>query len=485
VIPDQTVYDWCTLMGTLPEATPHQPEYRLYDSGAVGAAAFFCCPLAGALLIAVNYRRLGKPVQAALAVALGLIATALYFLIKWDMKRSLGSIVFGILFFICAWICTWQAAKQEQGDAVKEHTARGGQLESTFTAGCVGFATLAALVLVAGAIVYVYEYRKIVIIGTKDLVIYSGLATKADATALGNWLKSDEYFQDRGASVLLNKGFGGTRVSFGVQEGFGYKPGMLSSFEELTRELAPIVGGLPIHVSLVNTGGNVEETSIVGKVRFGKLDGVYYEGSATKAEAQALGKRFELHGFFRGKEANMFLTKHDDGTTLAFVMAFDGAWNNPKAVSSLEAIVRDVAPTIGGLPINMRLLDTQLKVEKEELIEEGDKSGNDDDPGRGGETAEGLYHVGGGVAAPVPLNTVEAEYSDEARRAKYQGVCLIALIVDAQGNPQNPRVVRSLGMGLDERALDAVRKYRFKPAMKDGRIPVPVSITVEVNFRLY
>jgi TonB family protein len=59
------------------------------------------------------------------------------------------------------------------------------------------------------------------------------------------------------------------------------------------------------------------------------------------------------------------------------------------------------------------------------------------------------------------------------------------LIVDAQGNPQNVHIVRTLGMGLDEKALEAVRKYKFKPAMKDGKIPVPVPITVEVNFRLY
>ena len=115
----------------------------------------------------------------------------------------------------------------------------------------------------------------------------------------------------------------------------------------------------------------------------------------------------------------------------------------------------------------------------------GSGNGNGYGPGTGGGAGGGLYHVGGGVSAPVPLNSVEAEFSDEARRAKYQGVCLISLIVDAQGNPQNPRVVRALGMGLDEKALEAVKKYKFKPAMKEGRTPVPVMITVEVNFRLY
>jgi len=97
---------------------------------------------------------------------------------------------------------------------------------------------------------------------------------------------------------------------------------------------------------------------------------------------------------------------------------------------------------------------------------------------------EGIYTPGNGVSSPVPIATPEAEFSDEARRQKHQGVCLISVIVDAHGNPQNPRVIRSLGMGLDEKALDAVRRYRFKPALKQGR-PVAVLITVAVNFRLF
>ena len=104
--------------------------------------------------------------------------------------------------------------------------------------------------------------------------------------------------------------------------------------------------------------------------------------------------------------------------------------------------------------------------------------------GSGGNIGGGLYRIGGGVAAPVPLNTVEAEFSDEARRAKYQGVCLISLIVDVHGDPQNPRVVRTLGMGLDEKAIEAVRRYRFRPAMKEGK-PVPARTSVEVKFLIY
>jgi len=97
---------------------------------------------------------------------------------------------------------------------------------------------------------------------------------------------------------------------------------------------------------------------------------------------------------------------------------------------------------------------------------------------------QSVYSAGGAVKAPVATYQPMAEFSEDALRHKYQGICLIGLIVDALGNPQNVRVVRALGMGLDEKALEAVRRYRFKPAMLNGR-PVPVRVTIEIDFRLY
>ena len=116
----------------------------------------------------------------------------------------------------------------------------------------------------------------------------------------------------------------------------------------------------------------------------------------------------------------------------------------------------------------------------------GSGNGNGYGPGTGGNVGGGLYHVGNGVSEPKLTYSVEAEFSDEARRAKYEGTVVISLIVDAQGNPQNIRVSRSLGMGLDEKAVEAVRQYKFKPAIQasSGK-PVPVPISVEVRFRLY
>jgi TonB family protein len=105
-------------------------------------------------------------------------------------------------------------------------------------------------------------------------------------------------------------------------------------------------------------------------------------------------------------------------------------------------------------------------------------------PGEGGGTGGGIFHVGGGVSAPRTIYAPEPEFSEEARKAKYQGVCTLGLIVGADGRPSNIRVISSLGMGLDEKAIEAVKNWKFEPAMKDGH-PVRVEIAVEVDFHLY
>ncbi|MGB6870708.1 MAG: energy transducer TonB, partial [Acidobacteriaceae bacterium] len=114
----------------------------------------------------------------------------------------------------------------------------------------------------------------------------------------------------------------------------------------------------------------------------------------------------------------------------------------------------------------------------------GSGQGNGIGPGTGGGYGGGIYHVGGGVSNPILVYAPDPEFSDEARRAKYQGVCVVGLIVDASGNPQRVHIVRPLGMGLDEKAMEAVRQYKFKPAIYKGK-PVAVEVNIEVNFRIY
>jgi periplasmic protein TonB len=114
----------------------------------------------------------------------------------------------------------------------------------------------------------------------------------------------------------------------------------------------------------------------------------------------------------------------------------------------------------------------------------GSGSGPGVGPGHGGGIGGGAFRVGNGVSAPRALDTPDPEYSEEARKAKYQGVVVLWLVVGPDGKPRDIRVSRPLGMGLDQKAVEAVQRWRFEPAMKDGR-PVAVQINVEVNFRLY
>lgn len=105
-------------------------------------------------------------------------------------------------------------------------------------------------------------------------------------------------------------------------------------------------------------------------------------------------------------------------------------------------------------------------------------------PGWGGGIGGGAYRVGGGVSAPRALYAPDPEYSEEARKAKWQGTVVLWVIVGPDGKPRDIKIQRSLGMGLDEKAIEAVRQWKFDPAKKDGQ-PVAVQINVEVNFRLY
>ena len=113
----------------------------------------------------------------------------------------------------------------------------------------------------------------------------------------------------------------------------------------------------------------------------------------------------------------------------------------------------------------------------------GSGNGGGVGPGSGGGIGDGVYRAGNGVSKPELLHKVEPEYSEAARKAKFQGVVMLYIVVDQNGNAINPRVMKSLGLGLDEKAIEAVKQWKFKPGYKDGK-PVAVAATVEVDFRL-
>jgi TonB family protein len=94
-----------------------------------------------------------------------------------------------------------------------------------------------------------------------------------------------------------------------------------------------------------------------------------------------------------------------------------------------------------------------------------------------------VHRIGGDVSAPVLTSKVEPEYTEEARIAKYQGTAMLWIEVGPDGLAHNIKVVRTLGFGLDQKAVEALSRWRFSPGAKSGQ-PVTVEAMVEVNFRL-
>jgi protein TonB len=113
----------------------------------------------------------------------------------------------------------------------------------------------------------------------------------------------------------------------------------------------------------------------------------------------------------------------------------------------------------------------------------GNGIGNGNGSGFGNGSGGGAYSVGNGVTQPVLISKVDPEYSEEARKAKYSGEVTLSIVVNTDGKAEEIRVVKSLGMGLDEKAIEAVQKWRFTPGKKAG-VAVRVKANVQVNFRL-
>ncbi len=202
-----------------------------------------------------------------------------------------------------------------------------------------------------------------VIIGTKDQVYYSRAATMEDATALGHALESTGFFGDVGTSVLLSRNKGITVVSFVLKDGAWKNADAVASYEEIGRRVASSVGGFPIQVDLADARWTVKKKVWVGKAAIGAKDAVYYLGSATASDAQALGQALREAGYLQDLGASVVISK-GEGTIIGFVVA-PGVWDRPEAVGSFERLVQRVAGVVGGLPVQLRLLSADMEVKKE------------------------------------------------------------------------------------------------------------------------
>ncbi|MSV30575.1 MAG: energy transducer TonB, partial [Bryobacterales bacterium] len=104
-------------------------------------------------------------------------------------------------------------------------------------------------------------------------------------------------------------------------------------------------------------------------------------------------------------------------------------------------------------------------------------------PGVGGGVGGGVFSIGGGVSEPKATYTILPEYSDDGRKGRIQGIVELLIVVKADGTVDFQNVRKSLGYGLDQKAIDAVKKWKFLPGKKDGAA-VATLVSVSVNFTL-
>ncbi len=225
---------------------------------------------------------------------------------------------------------------------------------------------IALVATIAGVEISLHSTPKVVI-GKNDEIYYYRRATKEDALALGDALQKIGFLNDRGTSVLLWMGGGPTIVSFAVNDRAWDHPHVISNFTEIGRRVATSVGGFPIQVHLIDAGRNIRKKMTVGKAMVGTKDIVYYFGEATDPDARALGGALRSAGYFTNLGATVALLK-GEGTVISFVVQ-DGLWDQPAALATLDKLVRQIAPSVGGLPIELRLLDRTMDIRQTLMIQ--------------------------------------------------------------------------------------------------------------------
>jgi hypothetical protein len=342
--------------GTLPERTPNYP---LFDSNAVGLATFFGSPVMGGSLMAWNYRRLGQTGKAVLTFSLAVAVTTLVILATWNLNRGATGVLGLVLF-----IAMQSLAKALQGKAVAHHVQEGGALGSKWTAFWLGIAFLVVLFCVAFAYEVATTDRNSVTIGTRDKVFYEGTATKEDALAVGKALKAGGFLTDRGVALIVAKEKDGPSISIPLRDGLWNQPNAVSSYEEVGREMAPLLGGYPIKVRLLDTSRALKKEMIVGRAEFPGNDDVFYQGGVTQSQAQAVGEALKTAGFFEGGGSDVFVAKDGGITTIGFVTN-SKAWSDPGIQGAFEKIARAAAPSLGGLPVHLQFVDNTLVLKKD------------------------------------------------------------------------------------------------------------------------
>jgi hypothetical protein len=345
---------------------PRAPAYRLFDPTSVFIAAIFGATAAGATLMALNYGRSGRKDRAHLTLIVGVLVTCLEvaagYLFRWDTIPPSVVLVVPIAFAVA----TRQVAQLLQGGTLQEHARLGGKLASRWAAMGLGLAFLAAIYAGSIAVVLLTDSR--IVVGAHDKVHFSGPATRPEARALGEALKAIGYFRDQGVDVFLSKEQGTPTISFPVRAGAWNQYEIVDGFENAGLLIALRIG-FPLTVRLVDDDQHPKKVFRLGRVAIGSKDAVYYVGSAAEADAKALGAALQAAGYLMDRGVSVVLSKDGRGTSIAFPVN-EGSWDKQEIVDYFVTLARRSAPSVGGVPINLRLLNSNLEIKKAVLISE-------------------------------------------------------------------------------------------------------------------
>jgi len=343
---------------------PSHPSYKLFDRISVLIASILGSPVAGAALMAINQSRWGEGKRAPKTVVIALLATSIVSVAAY--LAHLDSLIpqYELIVAVTCAVIMSQIAQIWQGAAIERHRGAGGALVSRWAAAGVGLALLVAII--GGAVGFSLLSDDKVIVGSRDKVHYSGQATKADATKLGQTLKSMGYFSDRGVDVVLSKQPSETRVSFVVEDGAWNQPDGVAGFERVGLLVATDLG-FPLHVVLMDRRQEPRKDLIVGRLMVGSHDVIYYFGSSTDSQARLVGSALSSAGYLQDRGVTVLLSQEDGDTSLSFPV-LEGTWDKQEAADYFVPLARRCLPATGAVRIKLRLVNSNLEVKKELLV---------------------------------------------------------------------------------------------------------------------
>jgi hypothetical protein len=200
----------------------------------------------------------------------------------------------------------------------------------------------------------------------KDSVSYAAPETKERAVRLGQFLQSIGVFADKGTNVLLSKDAKGPILEFLVADGAWNNPDVDESFEEIGRRAAPVAGGYPVRVRLADSKKAVHKELLVDRVVRDGQDEIYFCGSATATDANALADALEKQGYLQ-KKGDIVELRKGAATTLAFTVRRE-EYKGPSTAPSFEKLTRSIAESVGGVPVKLQLARPDGGVFYESLV---------------------------------------------------------------------------------------------------------------------